>query len=86
LGTRRIEIGTNERHLLEVKWSTWTGVVSVVLDGKEVWSKFYGDLIPLLFETEIGTSERHRVRLVVTVGSFDPSLKLYVDGLEQEIV
>jgi hypothetical protein len=83
----QVEIGTQERHVLDVSWDQVWGLMSVTVDGNEVVHRrhLFGLRRVRRYEFSVGQSELHDVvvekRKTLLVGGVrHQAVEVFVDG------
>lgn len=72
-------VGEKEKHGFIVSWSILSKHLTIEIDGEKVVDKFHYSPTPEKFEYEVGSSEKHLVK--ISAGGFS-AVKLFADGEE----
>jgi hypothetical protein len=75
----RFEIGENEKHIIEVSASVWTGQVKIVVDGRTMAKTHQIGLSDASYRFPVGENEKHDVEVIVG-GIVAARAELLVDG------
>ena len=75
----RFEIGENEKHIIEVSASLWTGQVKIVVDGQTMAKKCQVGSSDESYRFSIGEKEKHDVEVIIG-GIVTARAELLVDG------
>jgi hypothetical protein len=78
LTSAAFSIGENERHVLKVDYSWWTGRIKVSLDSSELTESRYTLVDPKIRVFEVGEAEKHKVR-IVDVGFYGHKYEILID-------
>ena len=73
---KTIQIGKEEKHLVEVEVSQWTGKARIIIDGNEV--AYDSVLTSKSFNFVVGINEKHNLTVKIG-GVVTPIIDFYVD-------